>query len=355
MAAVFIGRVLLAVLKVLLVLFLVIIIFVLLMAGLVLLPAARYKISAEKYDTLKAEGNARWLLGAVSVSFLYNDGDSSYKIKIFGADYKKLARFFKKKKNTGGYEAGSEKHEKKDTGQKDKKAVSEKKEKETLSKEKEIFSEKDKSSSEENREIQKDKKIAKGGKTDNSKGNEKTPDGGKAGSKKGTEEKEDTKEKLGNNRKKEERKNKKKTDAGERTDKSKDGIKGKVDSISGRISRIKEFVLAEYTKDMVCITKDNVLHLFKKIKPHKIKSDILFGTGDPCTTGQALGAAAVYMAFTGTFFNVTPDFENEVLRGRLEVSGHIRAVTFVFAVLRVIISRKWRRFYKEAKKFKEDF
>ena len=48
-----------------------------------------------------------------------------------------------------------------------------------------------------------------------------------------------------------------------------------------------------------------MLHLLKKIKPRKIKSDILFGTGDPCLTGQALGAIAVYMAMTGTFFNIT--------------------------------------------------
>ena len=99
---------------------------------------------------------------------------------------------------------------------------------------------------------------------------------------------------------------------------------------------------------------DKVLHLLKKIKPRKIKSDILFGTGDPCLTGQALGVIAVYMAMTGTFFNITPSFENQVLRGRLEVSGHIRIVTLLFIVLKILLSSEWKNFYKEAMKIKEE-
>ena len=95
-----------------------------------------------------------------------------------------------------------------------------------------------------------------------------------------------------------------------------------------------------------------MLHLLLKIKPRKIKSDILFGMGDACQTGQVLGAIAVYMAMTGIIFNITPDFENRVLRGRLEVSGHIRAVSFLSAVLKIILNKQWKIFYKNAKKIK---
>ena len=60
------------------------------------------------------------------------------------------------------------------------------------------------------------------------------------------------------------------------------------------------------------------------------------------------------MAMTGTFFNITPSFGNQVLRGRLEVSGHIRIVTLLFIVLKILLSSEWKNFYKEAMKIKEE-
>jgi len=122
-----------------------------------------------------------------------------------------------------------------------------------------------------------------------------------------------------------------------------------------KIAKIKEFIFSEITKNMFALAKDKVFYLLKKIKPRKIKTDILIGTGDPCQTGWIIGAAAVYMAMSGTFFNITPDFENKILRGRIQVTGHIRAVTLLAAFLRIIISNEWKSFYREAKKIKEEF
>ena len=92
------GGIVLTILKVILVLLLVIILLLFLIAGLTLFVPFRYKVHAEKYDTIKAEGRVSWLLGIICVIFTYDDGASSYKLKIFGADYKKLTGIFKRRK-----------------------------------------------------------------------------------------------------------------------------------------------------------------------------------------------------------------------------------------------------------------
>lgn len=315
------------VLKVVLILFLAIILFVLLVAGIALLSPAKYKLCAEKYGVIKAKGNVSWLFGIIRVLILYDDGKHSYNIKIFGVDYKKFVqhknenKIENKKKNKKedkkedkkkdkkenqnlDYDLGGKQHEEKDIGKDTGKKASERKEDKTACKE-------DKKS----KEVKKDNK---GSKQDTGKRNsKKTSSSGKIHKKAAEKEEE-------------------------------------ADSKRQKISKIKEFVFAENTKSIVGVAKNSLLHLLLKIKPRKIKSDILFGTGDACLTGWALGAISVYMAMTGTVFNITPDFENRVLRGRLEVSGHIRAVSFLLAVLKVVLNRQWKSFYREAKKIKEE-
>lgn len=302
MAVALIARILLTVLKAVLILFLAIILFVLLAAGVVLLSPAKYKIRAEKYDVVKVESIVSWLFGIIRVSILYNNGKHSYNIKIFGVNYRN-----KKKKeqiintDTDNDSGGIEHEEKtisKDTGKK----TSKRKEDKTTYQE-------DKKS----KEVKKDNKSLK---QDSGEGNSK---------------------KIGSSSKVNKKKPKKKKENSSKREK---------------ISKIKEFIFEENTKGIIGVTKDSLWHLLLKIKPHRIKSDILFGMGDACQTGQVLGIIAIYMAMTGMVLNITPDFENRVLRGRLEVSGHIRAVSFLSAVLKVILNRQWKSFYKNAKKIK---
>ncbi len=304
MAAALMVKILFTILKAVLILFLAIILLVLLAAGIALLSPAKYKIHAEKYDVVKAEGRVSWLFGIIRISVLYNDGKQSYNIKIFGADYNKSGHSKEKKKQVTDYRLEGGKHEEKNISKDTRKEVSERKEYKTTYKE--------------------DKKSKKA--EENSKSHKQ--DSGK--------------------------RNSKKTGSGVKDHKKKPEKKKEGSSKRQKISKIKEFIFAEDTKGIISVSKNSIMGLLLKIKPRRIKSDILFGTGDPCQTGQVFGAIYVYMAMTGTVFNITPDFENRVLRGRLEISGHIRAISFVLAFLRVILNRQWKSFYKELKKIKED-
>lgn len=332
-----IAKILLTALKVLLFLFLAVILVLLLILCLVLFTPLKYSASAEKYDIIKAEGKVSWLLGIIRISFLYNDGKSSYKLRIFGADYKKLAEFFAKrakKKEKKKFDLESTEQTARDESEGDNNE--EKKEEDVFPKEKE-------------KHIYKEYKPS---------AEESTP----SGKKEKTAEKEAGAEVE--ERHKEVQKNiQHSKDSG--TDKGKRASNAVISSIKearktvrnikDKFKTVKEFIFSEITKNMLGVAKDNLFRLLAKIKPRKIKSDILFGTGDPCQTGEILGLAAVYMAMAGTTFNITPDFENRVLRGRIMVSGQIRASNLAFAVLRIIISNEWKSFYKEAMKIKEEF
>ena len=357
-----IAKILLTALKVLLFLFLAVILVLLLISCLVFFTPLKYSASAEKYDIIKAEGKVSWLLGIIRISFLYNDGKSSYKLRIFGADYKKLAEFFakrEKKKEKKKFDLESTEQTARDESEGDNSEG--KKEEDVFPKEKE-------------KHIYKEYKPS---------AEESTP----SGKKEKTAEKEagaEVEERHKEVQKNIQHSKDSGTDKGKRAsnavissikafwqkiksipskikdafNKIKSSIKEArktVRNIKDKFKTVKEFIFSEITKNMLGVAKDNLFRLLAKIKPRKIKSDILFGTGDPCQTGEILGLAAVYMAMAGTTFNITPDFENRVLRGRIMVSGQIRASNLAFAVLRVIISNEWKSFYKEAMKIKEEF
>lgn len=356
-----IAKILLTVLKVLLFLLLAVILVLLSILCLVLFTPLKYSASAEKYDIIKAEGKVSWLLGIIRISFLYNDGKSSYKLRIFGADYKKLADFFakrakKREKNKLDLESAeqttwdeseeesNEKEEDQAFPQKEEKPVYKEHkpygEEGTPSGKKEEKAEKENRAEVESRhkEAQKNIQHSKDGGTDKDK---RAGNGFISSIKVFWQKVKAIPSKIKNifNKMGSSIKEARKT----------------VHNIKDKFTTIKEFIFSEITKNMLGVAKDNLFRLLAKIKPRKIKSDILFGTGDPCQTGQILGLAAAYMAMSGTVFNLTPDFENKVLRGRLMVSGQIRASSLAFAVLRVIISNEWKSFYKEAMKIKEEF
>lgn len=109
----------------------------------------------------------------------------------------------------------------------------------------------------------------------------------------------------------------------------------------------------ENTRQMVCILRDNVLHLWRKLKPKVIKGQVLFGTGDPCTTGQILGGIAVFYACYGTKISVTPDFERKIFQGNLYIRGRISLITIIIILVRILLSQEWKQFRKDFEELKE--
>ena len=90
-----------------------------------------------------------------------------------------------------------------------------------------------------------------------------------------------------------------------------------------------------------------ICYLLKKGKPTKIRGKLLFGTGDPATTGQALGVLGAVYGFLPEDLFITPDFENEVYEGTINVKGRLRLIHLLIVAVRLLIDRDFRYVVKK--------
>ncbi len=90
-----------------------------------------------------------------------------------------------------------------------------------------------------------------------------------------------------------------------------------------------------------------ICYLLKKGKPTKIRGKLLFGTGDPATTGQALGVLGAVYGFLPEDLFITPDFENEVYEGTIDVKGRLRLIHLLIVAVRLLIDRDFRYVVKK--------
>ncbi len=102
------------------------------------------------------------------------------------------------------------------------------------------------------------------------------------------------------------------------------------DKISGIIS----FVRDDYNKKGFRKIKDELVALIKYILPYYIKAYVRFGTGDPCSTGQVIGAISLFPIVYGDDVKIIPDFEEKILKGNVEVKGRLRVIYLVRLVVR---------------------
>jgi hypothetical protein len=72
-------------------------------------------------------------------------------------------------------------------------------------------------------------------------------------------------------------------------------IKKKVHSVQDLVDILR----SDAGKAFICIVKENVIHLWKQIHPRRMRGKVIFGTGDPCSTGELLGVLALFYAWYG--------------------------------------------------------
>lgn len=98
---------------------------------------------------------------------------------------------------------------------------------------------------------------------------------------------------------------------------------------------------------------EQVRYLLRKMKPIRIEGDVIFGTGDPATTGQAIGAIAAVYGFLPEKLHITPDFEEKKYEGNLHVKGRIRLIHVLVIAVKLILDKNVRYVVKKIQS-KED-
>lgn len=93
--------------------------------------------------------------------------------------------------------------------------------------------------------------------------------------------------------------------------------------------------------------------LLKHILPYKIKGSLVFGTGDPESTGKALGVLAVFYPVYAKSLTIRPDFSDKRIDAELTFCGRIRLATLLWRFAGFWWSKETKQFRKKYKKLQQ--
>lgn len=266
----------------------------LLVIVLLLVLPFRYKICGEyKEEKLYIKGRIMWAFGICFCPFSYDEKGGHWKIRVFGIDAGRCLEKWKKRKVH---------RKKRSTSPKTEKTVH-------IKEEKNVHTKAEKTALPEAEEMEESE--------------EKTPVS------------------KGQSKRKSEKKTKRK----------KWVVRLKKILSADTRSALKQSTVS--LKAVICILKDNVIHLWGKIKPKVVRGTIEFGTKDPCTTGQILGVCAFFYRYYAEGLTVIPDFEEEKLQAEILVKGKIRIATLLFIAVRVLLSQELKRFRSDMERVKK--
>ena len=116
---------------------------------------------------------------------------------------------------------------------------------------------------------------------------------------------------------------------------------------------VKEFVFGRECLDFVCVVRDNVLHLWRHIKPKLLRIDMTIGFDDPAVTGQVLGVIAAFCGAAGIMPCVTPDFEKRVFESDIEIKGRVTVFVLLKILIKVYFCEELKEFKKSYKSIRE--
>lgn len=127
-------------------------------------------------------------------------------------------------------------------------------------------------------------------------------------------------------------------------------MKKKVHSVQDLVDILR----SDAGKAFICIVKENVIHLWKQIHLRRMRGKVIFGTGDPCSTGELLGVFALFYAWYGNGVQIVPDFEQKRIEGNVSFRGRIRMITLICIAWRIIKNKDGRKLLHEWEKWKEE-
>lgn len=117
-------------------------------------------------------------------------------------------------------------------------------------------------------------------------------------------------------------------------------IYDKIKHIWENISFYKKLLQDSETQALVSHGWKRLKKIFRSIRPRKLKADVVFGTGSPDTTGYAYGIFGMIMPKLGKRVLITPDFNQQILEGQLDATGHIMVFTLLRHILAVLFDKR---------------
>ncbi len=128
-----------------------------------------------------------------------------------------------------------------------------------------------------------------------------------------------------------------------------EGIKSfwrRLRDVKTEFDRYWQWLTKDATKLAFTFCRGEVIRFLRDLAPKKYDVFLRFGTGDPASTGQLLGAVAVLYPFTKGRLRITPEFQDKILEGQFRLSGRMRVCKAVAAGFRIFRNKNVRAAYK---------
>lgn len=129
----------------------------------------------------------------------------------------------------------------------------------------------------------------------------------------------------------------------------------KLFDIKQKIEKISYFIRDEINKEGFAVVYGSIKDILKHVKPTEFNMELLFGTGDPSSTGKVLGVLSIIYSLYGENIEITPDFEKKVIEGSLDAKGRIRLVTIIIIVIKLIFDKRFKRLKNNFSILKEGY
>jgi hypothetical protein len=123
----------------------------------------------------------------------------------------------------------------------------------------------------------------------------------------------------------------------------------KIKNVLENIAFYKELLQEESSRALMRHTLRRVGKLLQHIRPRKLETDIVFGTGSPDTTGYLYGIYGMLSPSLGKNAYVEPDFSQQIFRGTLLAKGYINIWTLLVNILAVALDKRLHSLLKKVK------
>ena len=135
-------------------------------------------------------------------------------------------------------------------------------------------------------------------------------------------------------------------EAGEKKKFSFAELEEKIAKLSEKKDLIMAFLQEETTKLTVAGTFRTIKKVILHILPVSIRGNIIYGNGDPASTGKAFAVLGILYAKYGESLNVLADFEEKRLEADVQIKGRIRLGTMAWYFIVFVLKKETRAFIK---------
>lgn len=117
-----------------------------------------------------------------------------------------------------------------------------------------------------------------------------------------------------------------------------------------QLKRYLRILQSDTTKAAFSLCRNKIFKVVKHVFPRKLHADLVFGFEDPAMTGYTLAVYGMLPEFVGKSIILHPDFDKQILEGQFKAKGAIRAFTFLYQVLGILLDKNCRKLYHIVKK-----